>query len=99
MHTNNHRAVHIAEGVLIGATLGLATGLLFAPKSGKDLRRDLAKDARKDWKKVTHLYSDTHARVDRMLENANEKAEALIVEAEDRLREARAKAKEILSRS
>jgi gas vesicle protein len=96
MQMSNHRAIHIAEGVVIGATLGMATGILFAPKSGKYLRHDLARDAHKNWKKVRHFYFDTQARVDRILDDAKKGAEALRREADRQLREAQAQAKELL---
>ena len=32
---------HLLEGALVGAALGIAAGLLFAPKAGKKLRGDI----------------------------------------------------------
>ncbi|MGL4571299.1 MAG: YtxH domain-containing protein [Clostridium sp.] len=34
-------AKHVATGVTLGATLGAACAVLFAPKSGKELRADM----------------------------------------------------------
>jgi gas vesicle protein len=98
MHLNNH-SIHVTEGVLIGTSLGLATGILFAPKSGKELRHNLAKKTEKSWRKMTHFYSDTQARADRILKDARKRAKVLRREADHQLRQAQAKAEEILGMS
>jgi len=42
-NTPNRNKERLLEGGLIGAVLGIATGLLIAPKSGKNLREDIKK--------------------------------------------------------
>lgn len=39
---NHHENSHFLKGSLMGALLGGAAGLLFAPKSGKELRDDIS---------------------------------------------------------
>lgn len=38
---DNHSLIYMLAGVGLGAIIGAAAGLLFAPKSGEDLRGDL----------------------------------------------------------
>jgi gas vesicle protein len=41
METTNRKYYRFTTGLLIGSALGGLTGLLFAPKSGKELRSDI----------------------------------------------------------
>ena len=45
-------------GLLFGAAVGAAMGLLFAPKSGRQMRRDLTKTARLARRRATDMYDD-----------------------------------------
>ena len=38
---NNNALIYMLAGVGLGAIIGAAAGLLFAPKAGEDLREDL----------------------------------------------------------
>lgn len=38
---NSNKALELMGGALAGAALGIAAGLLLAPKSGKQLRKDM----------------------------------------------------------
>lgn len=44
--------------MVLGTTIGVGVGLLFAPKSGKDTRRDLKKKMKELTKKVQNLNCD-----------------------------------------
>ena len=46
-------AKNVAIGAGVGTVLGLAAGLLFAPKSGKETRQDIAENAKKAADKVS----------------------------------------------
>lgn len=39
---DNHSLIYMLAGVGLGAIIGAAAGLLFAPKSGEDLRGDVS---------------------------------------------------------
>jgi len=39
--STNHDEGNLFKGILLGGALGFALGILFAPKSGKDLRSEL----------------------------------------------------------
>ncbi len=43
----------LVEGALVGAALGVAVGMLFAPKSGKKLRKDIADRAEDFYKYIS----------------------------------------------
>ena len=57
-------------GLIAGAVLGGLTGILFAPKSGRELRQDISD-------KSGELLDDTN----RLLDNAKEKASEIISDA------------------
>ncbi|RYG36133.1 YtxH domain-containing protein [bacterium] len=40
-HDDSNEIIYLLAGVGLGAIIGAAAGLLFAPKSGEDLRGDL----------------------------------------------------------
>ncbi len=48
----------IAVGVLSGAALGAAAGLLLAPRSGAAMRRDIRRSADRLGRRVGRLYED-----------------------------------------
>jgi gas vesicle protein len=50
--------VRVAVGVLSGAALGAAAGLLLAPRSGAALRRDLRRSANRVGRRAIRLYED-----------------------------------------
>ncbi len=53
------------KGLVIGGFLGLAAGLLFAPKSGKETRADILKAAKEEYEKglekTSQLYDSVKA--------------------------------------
>jgi len=63
MSCNNHRFGCVLEGLLIGATLGAAAGILFGPRTEKTV------------KKAASLYSDLHRKTDDLFEHAVKSAE------------------------
>jgi gas vesicle protein len=50
--------VKVAVGVLGGAALGAAAGLLLAPRSGAAMRRDLRRSADRIRRRALRLYED-----------------------------------------
>jgi gas vesicle protein len=51
--------VKVAVGVLSGAALGAAAGLLLAPRSGAAMRRDLRRAADRIGRRAIRLYEDS----------------------------------------
>ncbi len=83
-------------GFLIGGFLGALAGLLFAPKSGEELRSELKRKGGEALDEVGELYSEAQARAKIILEEAHRRAEELKKEANLQLAEARLKAKEVV---
>ena len=88
---------HFFMGFLIGGVLGALAGILFAPKSGKELRSDIEEKGSEVIKDGKEIYSDASARVKEIIEEAKYQAKELKREADRHLSEARQKAKEILA--
>ena len=84
------------RGLLIGGALGALAGLLFAPKSGKELRSDLKQKGNEVLDGAGEFYSEAQARAKIILEEAYRRAEELKKEANLQLAEARLKAKEVI---
>lgn len=95
-------------GALIGGAIGAITALVFAPKSGRELRRDIADRSVELYDKAQELIgragvepgdevlpgvvNDGRARAERIVQTARDHAESLMADAEHVLREARMKA-------
>ena len=89
---------HFFMGFLIGSVLGALAGILFAPKSGKELRSDIKEKGSEVLKDAKEIYSDASTRAKEIIEEATHQAKELKKEADRHLSEARQKAKEILAR-
>ena len=70
-HAGNGFTKGFARGLVIGGVVGAGVVLLYAPKSGKDLRRDLGR-------KVTGWKNTMTSTSDELLDRARETAEAVI---------------------
>ncbi len=55
-----------AMGLLWGATVGLAAGLLFAPQAGAATRRELRRSAERLSKRAMKLYDDASETVEQL---------------------------------
>jgi len=87
------------KGFLIGGFMGALAGLLFAPKSGKELRSDIRRKGEEALEESKRIYADTKEKAGAILADAVHRAEELKAEAARQLAEARAKAEAILSRA
>jgi gas vesicle protein len=74
METNDGRYGHFFKGLLVGGFLGGLAGLLFAPKSGKELRGDIREtrektfgEAKEILGKTSQQISETRQRAKRIL--------------------------------
>jgi gas vesicle protein len=74
---------------LIGFGLGAVVALLFAPKSGRELREDIAEKTRRGWEKAGEAYETARERAKEWVETGREKAAALAEEAKERVAETR----------
>lgn len=61
--------------LLIGAGIGATLALLFAPKSGKELRKDIADVSRKGVQKGTHVAHAIGERVSERVEGVRDAVE------------------------
>lgn len=87
---------HLFMGFLIGSILGAVTTILFAPKSGKELRSVIKEKKSEVLKDGKEIYSDASARAKEIVDEAKHQAKELKKEANHYLSEARQKVKEIL---
>jgi gas vesicle protein len=83
-------------GFLIGGSLGAMAGILFAPKSGKELRSELKQKGSEAFEDAKHMYGDTMEKAETILEDARRRAKELKEEADRLVSEARFKARGIL---
>lgn len=93
-------------GALIGGAVGAVTALLFAPKSGRELRQDIAERGTDLYDKASQYLNkdqlgdelppvtmnEGRARAERIIQTARDHAETLLSNAEQVLRDARLKA-------
>lgn len=94
---NGYGHSNFLRGLLTGAILGGLVGVLFAPKSGKELRAELKKKGSEAFEEAKEIYSDARGKAKAILEDARRRAEELKREADRQLAEARQKAREILA--
>jgi gas vesicle protein len=64
METNGYSYSSLFKGFLIGSFLGAAAGILFAPKSGEELRSNIREKGEKALKDTKEFYSDTKAKAE-----------------------------------
>jgi gas vesicle protein len=98
MAEHENQQGHIFMGFLIGGVLGALAGILFAPKSGKELRSELKEKGSEVLKEGKEIYADASTKAKEIIEEAKHQAEELKKEADRYLSDARKKAKEILAR-
>jgi gas vesicle protein len=73
---------HFFMGLLIGGALGALAGILFAPKSGKELRSDIKEKGSKVLKDAKETYVDASTKVKEIIEEAKHQAKEMKKEAE-----------------
>jgi gas vesicle protein len=83
METNDRRYGHFFKGLLVGGFLGGLAGLLFAPKSGKELRADIketkekaSREAKEMLGKTSHQFSEVGQKAKHILSFTKQKGEA-----------------------
>ena len=89
---------HLFMGFLIGGILGALAGILFAPKSGKELRSDIQEKGGEVFGDGKKIYSDTKKRAKKIMKEAKYQAKELKKEADRHVYDARDKVKELFAR-
>ena len=113
METNPNKGSYgtgFLVGALVGGAVGAIVALLFAPKSGKELRRDIADRSEdlvdkaqefftKEKEQVEDVVNEGRMKAERIVSSARNQAESLLSNAEQVLRDARSRAKNIKDKS
>ena len=73
------------KGLLIGGALGALAGILFAPKSGKELRSDINEIGSEVLKDAKEIYADASTKAKEIIEEAKHQAKELKKEADRHL--------------
>ena len=73
---------HFCMGLLIGGALGALAGILFAPKSGKEMRSDIKKKGNKIVKDGKEIYADAGTKAKEIIGEFKHQAKDLKKEAE-----------------
>jgi gas vesicle protein len=75
--------INFFKGLFIGGALGALAGILFAPKSGKELRSDIKKKGNKIIKDGQEIYADASTKAKEIFGEVKHQAKELKREAED----------------
>jgi gas vesicle protein len=97
MEDNERQCGNFLKGLLIGGVLGALAGILFAPKSGKELRADIKEKSSEILDDAKGIYDDATAKAKTIIDEAKQRASELKKEADRHIADARQKAKDILS--
>jgi gas vesicle protein len=73
---------YFLKGLLIGGAVGALVGILFAPKSGKELRSDIQKKGNKIIKDGKEIYADASTKAKEIIGEVKHQAKELKREAE-----------------
>ncbi len=98
MAENERDWAYFLKGFVIGGFAGALAGILFAPKSGKELRADIKEKGNEVLKDSQQIYEEATEKAKAIVDEAKRRAEELKKEADRRLSEARQKAKDMLAR-
>jgi gas vesicle protein len=72
MQSSNGSHHSFTVGLVCGAAIGAAVGLLLAPRSGAELRSDLAGQANRLRRSMNDRYNQASGMVDRVVEDGRE---------------------------
>ncbi len=77
------------EGLLLGGVLGFVGGILFAPKSGRELRKDLQDNSDELYKQAGSSISDFKDRGQQAMQDFQSKGDAVLKQATQQFQETR----------
>jgi gas vesicle protein len=83
MEEQEKTKVNFFKGLLIGGALGALAGILFAPKSGKEMRSDIKKKGNKIVKDGKEIYADASIKAKEIIGEVKHQAKELKRDAED----------------
>ncbi len=83
MEEHEKTKVNFFKGVLIGGALGALAGILFAPKSGKNLRSDIKDKGNEILNEGKKIYVDASTKAKEIIDDVKHQANDLKREAED----------------
>lgn len=86
-------------GVLAGVTLGLAAGILLAPRSGKDTRSQLAEAVNDRTESLSDQWNRTAAKAKETFDSAKAKAGVIVERAGDALNQAKHQADKLSAKA
>ena len=75
--------INFFKGLVIGSALGALAGILFAPKSGKELRSDIKKKGDKIVKDGKEIYADASTKAKEIYAEVKHQAKDWKRDAED----------------
>lgn len=88
MSERNDESSGLSKGLLIGLLTGSAAGaalaLLFAPKSGRELRTDISETTNEYVEKVGDMISSATERAQQIVNDGRERADTIVDEARQR---------------
>ena len=73
---------YLFMGLLIGGALGALAGILFAPKSGKELRSDIKGKGNEVLKDAKGIYTDVRSKTKNIIKESKHQANELKKEVE-----------------
>lgn len=88
MVKDQHTGRKIAVGALIAGAVGYVTGILTAPKSGKETREDIADKAEDIKEDAAEQLQDLRDQLDELISSAREKTISLSAQARTEFNEA-----------
>ena len=83
MEEHEKTKVNFFKGVLIGGAVGALAGILFAPKSGKNLRSDIKDKGNEILNEGKKIYVEASTKAKEIIEDVKHQANDLKREAED----------------
>lgn len=75
------------EGLAVGGMLGFIIGMLYAPKSGTQMRRELAEQSDELYRQASTRITDLKDRTDQALQDLQHKSDGIIKQAATQVQE------------
>ncbi len=95
---DQYRAEGFIVGALVGAAIAALVSLLFAPKSGKDLRKDIGHTTHKAWDQASDYVDTAKDKGQEVAGDVSEKASSYFNVASDEVDKATKKTKGFFKR-
>lgn len=85
------------RGLLLGGLVGAVAALLYAPKSGKEMRRDIKRKSRELYEDAEGQFEDLKEKAEDIIEDGKRQAAHLRRQAEKKMQEAREAADDLVA--